>query len=796
MMAEPAEQFREAIRQRLGVDPGAILLDGKVKRFATKANGRDEAGWAVGYADGIPAGSFGDWRSGLNETWCARDVRTLTPVEREQHRRRLADASHIREEERQRVQREAAAKAARIWREAEPASTDHPYLKAKSVGPFGVRQYGGSLVVPIRNGGELESLQFIGPDGGKRFLTGGAVAGGYFSIGKPDGVVIVCEGFATGATLHAVTGHAVAVAFNAGNLDAVANAIRGKFPDARIIIAADDDHLTDGNPGLAKAKSAALNVGGVVAIPPFNRQIGEAGTDWNDFHQLRGEDGTRQAFAAAIAPPSSNTGEDVASPASGDHAPADAAAEIARLATLDAIGYDRERKDAAKRLCIRDATLDAEVKKAREDSAVALMAGMFPVIEPWAEAIDGATLLDDIRNAISRFIICQPETKVAATLWIAFSWFIEAVQVAPLAVITAPEKRCGKTQLLDLIGRLSMRPLVASNISSAAVFRVIEAHRPTLLIDEADAFMKENEELRGVINSGHTRTSAYVIRTVGDDHEPRQFSTWGAKALSGIGSLPETIMDRAVILELRRKLPSESVGRLRHAPSDLFPALARKLARFAHDNEHSIRAARPALPEALNDRAQDNWEPLLAVADLAGGHWPEMARKAALTISGAESEAVSTGAELLTDIKSAFDQDNSLRLSIAMLIDRLTADDMGPWATWNRGKPISPRQLGRRLMEYDIAARTIRFGSGTSKGFERSQFDDAWARYLAAPESPPSVGNSVTSEQNQGLTCYRSSVTLPNENPLVTDKSLKSLGCYSVTDGNPPSGEEAWEATI
>jgi putative DNA primase/helicase len=428
-----------------------------------------------------------------------------------------------------------------------------------------------------------------------------------------------------------------------------------------------------------------------------------------------------------------------------------AAAEVARLAKLDVIEYDRERKGVAKRLGIRESTLDVAVKRARDDRAVRSMGAMFPTIEPWPDQVSGFRLLDEIRDTIGNFIICKPETKIAATLWIAFTWLIDAAQVAPLAIITAPEKRCGKTQLLDLMGRISMRSALVSNISGAALFRFIEAYKPTLLIDEADTFMKENDQLRGVINSGHTRSSAYVIRTVGDDHEPRQFSTWGAKAISGIGSLPETIMDRAIILELRRKLPSESVGRLRHVAPDLFPTLARKLARFAQDNEHRMRVARPQLPDALNDRAQDNWEPLLAIADLAGDHWPETARKAAIKISGGGNEAVSTGAELLADIKAAFDTDNSNRLSIIMLIGRLTTDDMGPWATWNRGKPISPRQLGKKLQEYDIAARTMRFGANTAKGFERSQFEDAWSRYLATPEAPPSAGNWSQSNDYKGL---------------------------------------------
>ncbi len=257
MMAEPAEQFREAIRRRLGVDPGAIALDGKVKRFATKPNGRDEAGWYVGFGDGVPAGSFGDWRVGLSETWCARDIRSLSEAEREEHRRRMADAARLRDQERREAQAAAAAKAASIWSTAE-AATAHPYLTAKGVGAFGVKISRDALVVPVRTGGNLTSLQFIDAEGGKLFLTGGAIAGGYHAIGAPQDSVIICEGYATGASLHILTGRAVAVAFNAGNLQAVAQAIRAKLPTVKIIVAADDDWRTEGNPGLTKAREAAV----------------------------------------------------------------------------------------------------------------------------------------------------------------------------------------------------------------------------------------------------------------------------------------------------------------------------------------------------------------------------------------------------------------------------------------------------------------------------------------------------------------------------------------------------------
>lgn len=412
-------------------------------------------------------------------------------------------------------------------------------------------------------------------------------------------------------------------------------------------------------------------------------------------------------------------------------------AKILRLSCLTPLEYDQVRKAEAERHDIRVSTLDAEVEKLRRERlAIRDDGNLFPLVEPWHDPVDPASLLDDIMALVKTYIVCSSETAATATLWIAFTWFSEVVKVAPIAMITAPEKRCGKSQLLDLIGKLASRPLVASGISPAAIYRVIEAYSPTLLIDEADTFLKDNEDARGIINSGHTRTSAKIIRLVGDNHEPKQFSTWGPKAISGIGKLADTLMDRSVILELRRKLPSERVERLRHADPIQFEVFKRQLARFSADAGPAIQAARPIIPESLNDRAQDNWEPLLAIADHAGGHWPGRARQAALKISGKDTDPPSLSVELLQDIKTAFEERRWLKVKSADLIEALCEDDMKPWATYSRGQRITPRQLANRLGEYKIQPKSVRLGMTVSKGYERDQFEDAFIRYIPAPDTP------------------------------------------------------------
>jgi putative DNA primase/helicase len=209
-------------------------------------------------------------------------------------------------------------------------------------------------------------------------------------------------------------------------------------------------------------------------------------------------------------------------------------------------------------------------------------------------------------------------------------------------------------------------------------------------------------------------------------------------------------MDRAVTLELRRKLPHEPIARLRHAAPDLFDNLVAKLARFAVDYREAIRQARPPLPDALNDRAQDNWEPLLAIADTAGGPWPEWGRVAALALSGDDAPSLSMGTELLADIREVFELLACSRIKTADLIAALCEDEEMPWATYNRGKAISPRQVATRLKGYGIYSKTIRLGAATPKGYERAQFDEAFARYLAPP-APESCGHAP--QLNAGVAC-------------------------------------------
>lgn len=299
-MNRATDQFRDVIQSAGLTPPIDIEPDGKLRRFSSNGKRGDDSGWYVLHDDSIPAGSFGDWRSGISQSWRADIGRPLTHQEEAAHKARIGAMRREREAEEVRRHEEARKQAEAIWQAAMPV-TDDPYLSRKGVKSYGLRVRDGRLIIPLRDGGVTHSLQFIGADGDKLFLPGGRVKGCYFSIGKPDGVLCIAEGYATGASIHEATGYAVAIAFNAGNLLPVAKAIRAKFPDLRVMICADDDTNTEGNPGMTKAREAALSIGGMLAVPDFGagRQPGQ--TDFNDLHQAKGLDALKRCIAGAEA---------------------------------------------------------------------------------------------------------------------------------------------------------------------------------------------------------------------------------------------------------------------------------------------------------------------------------------------------------------------------------------------------------------------------------------------------------------------------------------------------------------
>lgn len=295
-----ADHFAQAIEATGLTPPDTIDADGQLHRFSATGKRNDRAGWYVLHADGLAAGVFGCWRTGLTETWCSKAEGTLTQAERDTMRQRVKAAQVQRDAVTQQRQQQAQAIATERWETALPVG-QHAYLTAKGVQGYKLRVDGEMLLVPLHDtNGMVHSVQSITPQGHKRFMTGGRVRGCYYGLGQASSVWVVCEGVATAHSIHEATNLTLAAAFSASNLMPVAQALKQKNPECTIIIAADDDHLTEGNPGLTAARAAAMAVGGLVVMPQFPAHRPRKCTDFNDLFALAGAGAVRECFAEVM----------------------------------------------------------------------------------------------------------------------------------------------------------------------------------------------------------------------------------------------------------------------------------------------------------------------------------------------------------------------------------------------------------------------------------------------------------------------------------------------------------------
>lgn len=492
------------------------------------------------------------------------------------------------------------------------------------------------------------------------------------------------------------------------------------------------------------------------------------------------------------------------------------AAELVRLAGLDPLSYDREREAAAKRLGLRTTTLDKEVAKLRPKPETAQARGLtLGAVEPWPEPINGAAMLSRLTTVIRRHIILSQSAADCVALWIAHTWVPQRFQHTPRLGIGSPAKRCGKSTLLDLLRATCCRPLKADNISASGVFRTVEALREegglTLLVDEADSFLGDNEELRGILNSGF-EVSGEVIRVVELDgeHRPVRFATFCPVALAGIGKLPDTLADRCVPITLQRKAAAETVVKLRASGArDMLHTAARCLARWAHDHGPTLPLT-PDIPDAMGDREGDISVPLLAIADAAGGEWPARARAALLEVFGIRNAAEGTmesGALLLADLRLMFVGNSATRLASAFICEQLEQMEERPWPEWKQGKAMTPTQLARALAPFGVRPANLRGADNkVVKGYFREAFEEAWARYLpsAGPSSantPHSSRYTATSEEKPGFSGNSEPL---HDTPCSGSQSgfnpAENMDCSGVADQYPPfsenEGSEAFEAAL
>ena len=458
-------------------------------------------------------------------------------------------------------------------------------------------------------------------------------------------------------------------------------------------------------------------------------------------------------------------------------------AEAKRLAGLPTAQRAIERGAVSKRFKVPVGVVDILIKGFLPNEDKNEKSGR-PVrareVEPWHVEVDGIALLNELAVKISEYIILSQPAADAAALWAVHTHAIDACHYTPRLFITSPDKRCGKTQLLKILGKAVARPLNAGNISSASFFRTIQAVHPTLLVDEFDAHKKDDEQMRGVIDNGFERDNPF-IRCDPNTFESMEFDTFAPCAIAAIGRTWTTVEDRSITIRLHRKKPSEKVRKLRrnHAPE--LDRLASMAARWAPDHMDEIASADPKVPEVLSDRAADIWTPLLAIADLAGGEWPVRARHAAEMLSAdGVVEDESYGTMLLADLQDFLRDHAGDAFSTREIIEYLVTLEERPWASYGRArKPITARQLATILKPYEVRSGTIRIGGGTSKGYQREDIEKAASRYLTF--------SAVTASQPAETLEISANPAVTNGADVTDEKTLnptESVACDVVTAGN------------
>jgi hypothetical protein len=422
---------------------------------------------------------------------------------------------------------------------------------------------------------------------------------------------------------------------------------------------------------------------------------------------------------------------------------------------------------------------------------------------------DTAALLDSCEKWARRYVVLSAEQCTVIAAWILHTWAIDAAECTPYLHITAPEKGCGKSRLLETLEPVVCRPCKTGGMSAAALVRTVDAESPTLLLDEFDAALGSDKEyseaLRGILNEGFRRGGNFR-KVEGKNHQLRVFQVFGAKAIAGIGRIPDTVASRSIVIEMRRKTPAESVEpfRQREVRAASRP-LAESLQAWASSERlYLLREARPLLPHELNDRQKDITEPLLAIADLAGGEWPKRLRQALVVLFGSTaSDDDSIGVMLLRDIRSIFEEcegggPKQKGMHSADLAAALCQLEGRPWAEWAKGRGMDANRLAKQLKKYGISPQSIRLDGGNQKGYWRDSFLDAWVRYcLPSASSATLAVTAVTTRMDTDQTHASRPVTQPSpDHAAVTREPASTQGCDAVTPVTALAGREKHDALM
>jgi len=417
--------------------------------------------------------------------------------------------------------------------------------------------------------------------------------------------------------------------------------------------------------------------------------------------------------------------------------------------------------------------------------------------DPWGKTADPAALLDDVETFLGRFVAFPAEAaRVAVTLWAAHAHAVESFDSSPRLALLSPEPGSGKTRTLEVLDLLVPKAMHVLNASVAVTFRAVDKNQPTLLLDEVDAIFgkrskDENEELRGLLNAGHRR-GAQVPRCVGPNHELKLFNVYAACALAGLGDLPDTLMTRSVVIRMRRRAPGETVEPYRQRVHEADGhEIGDRLAAWIGQVAGDLGNAWPELPPGVVDRPADVWEPLLAIAEAAGGAWPGRARAACVElVKVAESGEASLGVRLLGDLRAVFGDADVLHTET--ILERLRQLDEAPWSDL-RGKPLDARRLARLLGGYEVRSIKVKADGRSLQGYRREYLHDSWTRYLPQVPQEAEPPEPLEPRRSDQLFEVPDSAEVP-EPAARTEPDYRSLTCTvpevpQVPDNGEPEPE-------
>ena len=395
--------------------------------------------------------------------------------------------------------------------------------------------------------------------------------------------------------------------------------------------------------------------------------------------------------------------------------------------------------------------------------------------------LDGAQLLGEVRKFLRAYVAFPSEAAaVAVTLWAAHTHLVSRFESTPRLALLSPEKQCGKSRVLELLELVCAGAETLSDASPAYLYRRIGAGEVTILLDEADAIWKRGksdetaEALRSIVNAGHRRSATVGrVEMNGQAAKLVRFRCYAPAAIAGIGNLPDTIMDRAVIVRMRRRAPDEQIRDYRERitrPEG--EQLRDQLTRWVAGVAGRVGDPWPMMPPGVADRPADVWEPLIAVADLAGGDWPKQAAEACTAfVAGAQDDTASLGARLLADLKAVFRA--AEQLSTETILDKLHALEEAPWADWY-GHPLNPRDLAKLLKPYGARPVVVRIGESTPRGYRAADLADAWKRYGGSATAATSATPLISDVADVALVAHTPEACTACGEPL--DQALTDAG--------------------